>query len=104
MSKFVLTTITSRFPQFQVETPNILKVFIKFSITIVNSPRPHLGVLLGGHEHLGGEPHRLLIVDVHVRRVLAGPRRPPPALHPRDLCSRRTLSHCQDYVLLLPLT
>ena len=61
------------------------------------SPRPHLGVLLGGHQHLGGEPHRLLVVDVHVRRVLAGPRRPAPALNPRDLCSCETLSDCQDY-------
>ena len=67
------------------------------------SRRPHLGVLLGGHQHLGGEPHRLLVVDVHVRRVLAGPRRPAPALHPRDLCSRGTLSDCQSGLFPSPL-
>ena len=46
-NEFVLTTITSRFPQFQeVETWNILKVFIKFSITIV--PGLTLGCCLVG--------------------------------------------------------
>ena len=44
----------------------------------------HLGVLLGGHDHLGGDPDGLLVVDVHVGRVLTRPRRPAPALHAAD--------------------
>ena len=71
--KIFMTSRLVNFISSRLTLNNIVSVFFA-----------HLGVLLDGHDHLGGDPHRLLVVHIHIGRVLARPRRPPPALHAAD--------------------